>query len=70
MRKSAPPGTCVAASCVVPGLLQGWMGLRPITGSYDTEEEVIEALWKEHDLAAKRSAALFEKLKKKNKQEE
>ena len=37
-------GYSVSASCVIPDLLQGWLGLDSVTGSYDTEDEVWEAI--------------------------
>lgn len=56
-----PTGYYVSRSCVVPGLLQGWFGEHPVTGSYDTEEEVVGACLKDWE----RRVAAFEKRKAK-----
>ena len=39
-------GYCVAASCVIPDMFQGWNGLDPMTGSYETEDQAWDGLGK------------------------
>ena len=39
-------GYCVAASCVIPDMFQGWSGLDPMTGSFETEDEAWDGLAK------------------------